>query len=312
MTTMRAALYDRHGAAEVIRVASLPMPEPGPGEVLVKIAAASVTPLDWKLRAGRLAQHFTLDFPKIPGRDGAGTVVACGPGVTDFSPGDRVAVMAPPAGRSGTHAEAIAVPAALCAGLPEGLDLVDAAALVNAGLSAWIALSRATDIGPGTRVLVQAGAGAVGGLIVQLAAARGAEVTATCRSTNAEYVKDLGAARVVAYDHPAPDDLPPQDVVFDLMGGTVHDACYPLLAPGGLLVWLNAAPVVDRGAEFGVRVVNAGIKDDAAAVAAVLALAATGRIRAQIAECLPLDRAAEAQARVEAGRISRGRMMLRI
>ena len=310
MTTMRAALYDRHGPADVIRIQTVALPDPGPGEVLVRLAAASVTPLDWKLRAGLLAQHFTLDFPKIPGRDGAGTVIACGPGVARFAPGDRVAVMAPPAGRAGTHAEAIAVPDALCVPIPAALDLIEAGALVNAGLSAWIALSRAPEVGPGTRVLVQAGAGAVGGLIVQLAAARGAEVTATCRAANADYVRGLGAARVIAYDRPAPGDLPPQGVAFDLMGGAVHAACYPLLAPGGLLVWLNAAPIVDRARDFGVRVVNAGIRDDAQAVTEVLTQAADGRLSAQIAERLPLERAAEAQTMVEQGRVSRGRLMI--
>jgi NADPH:quinone reductase-like Zn-dependent oxidoreductase len=310
METMRTAVYDRHGGPEVIRLVSLPMPSPGPGQVLVRLAAAGVAPLDWKLRAGLLQRFFTLQFPKTPGRDGAGTVLSVGSGVTGFAAGDRVAVMAPPAGQAGTHAEAIAADAALCVPIPPSLGLVEAAALVNAGLSAWIAVDRTAGVQAGQRVLVQSGAGAVGGLMVQMAADRGAIVTATCRAANCDYVMGLGASRAIAYDAPFPADLPPQDVVFDLMGGAVHDACYPLLAPGGHLVWLTAAPFTDRGAEFGVRVTRAMITDDATAVAATLAMAATGRLRAQVAGTLPLTQAAEAQRQLAAGMVTRGRLML--
>lgn len=312
MTQMRAVLYHRHGGPEELGLETLPMPEPGPGQVLVRLVAAGVAPLDWKLRAGLLQAHFTLQFPKIPGRDGAGYVLKTGPGVTGFAAGDRVAVMAPPMGSAGTHAEAIACDARLVVPVPQGLGLPEAAALVNAGLSALIAVDRTAGVQAGQRVFVVSGAGAVGGLIVQLCAARGAIVTALCHSRNAEYVQGLGAARAVAYDAPWPDDLPPQDVVFDLMGGATHDACYPLLRRGGHLVWLTAAPIRDRGAEFGIRVDRAMIADDALVVAQVLALAAQGVIRAQIADTLPLDQAAEAQRRLAAGEVSRGRLLLQI
>ena len=309
MTTMRAALYRRHGGPEVIDLEDLPMPEPGAGQVLVRLHAAGVAPLDWKLRAGLLQQHFRLAFPKIPGRDGAGTVLATGPGVTGLAPGDRVAVMAPPAAPPGTHAEAILAEARLCVKLPAALDTEQAASLINAGLSAAIAV-RTADVQPGQRVLVQSGAGAVGGLIVQICKARGATVAATCRAANLDYVADLGADRPIAYDAPFPGDLPPQDVVFDLMGGAVHDACYPLLAPGGHLVWLTAAPITDRSADFGVRVTRAMVTDDAATVAGVLAMAAAGTLRPQIADTLPLSDAAEAQRRLQAGEVTRGRLLL--
>lgn len=310
MTMMRAARYHLHGGPEVIGIETVEVPRPGPGQVLVRLEAAGVAPLDWKLRAGLLRDHFTLPFPKIPGRDGAGRVVACGAGVTGLAPGDPVAVMAPAADPRGTHAEFISADAALTVPLPAGVSTTAAAALVNAGLSAMIAVERTAQVRAGQRVLVQSGAGAVGGLIVQLCAARGAIVTATCRAANAAYVRDLGAERIVAYDAPFEGDLPPQDIVFDLMGGAVHDACYHLLARGGHLVWLTAAPITDRGAEFGVRVTRALITDDAATVAEVLALAARGTLRAQIAGQMPLEKAAEAQRRLAAGEITRGRLLL--
>lgn len=310
-TMMRAARYVQHGGPEVISVDQVPVPEPGKGQVLVEIAAASVAPLDWKLRAGLLQQHFTLTFPKTPGRDGAGRVVACGPGISRLAPGDRVAVMAPPAGQAGPSAEFMVADADLVVPLPDKLSFDAAAALINAGLSAWIAVMRTAQVQPGQKVLVQSGAGAVGGLMVQLCAHLGAEVTATCRAANAEYVRGLGATRVVAYDGPPVTDLPPQDVVFDLMGGAVHDACYSLLAPGGHLVWLTAAPIKDRSADYGVRVTRAMITDDASVVAEVLALGARGVLNPQIADSLPLDQIAEAHRRLAAGEVTRGRLILR-
>ena len=307
---MQVVQYRRHGGPEVLTYETVPVPNPGAGEVLVRLAAAGVSPLDWKLRAGLLSTHFTLRFPKIPGRDGAGTIVALGEGVQGFAPDDRVAVMAPPVGSEGTYAEHIVARVEFVVPLPASISFQSGAAIINAGLSAWIAVHRTAQVQPGQRVLVQAGAGAVGGLIVQLCAKMGAEVSVTCRADNADYARSLGATTVVAYDRPAETDLPPQDVVFDLMGGAVHDACYPLLAKGGHLVWLTAAPFTDRGAEWGVRISRAQITDDADVVAKVLALAVKGDIRPQIAGVLPLSEAAEAQRRMAAGEISRGRLLL--
>jgi NADPH:quinone reductase-like Zn-dependent oxidoreductase len=102
MPTMRAAVYDRHGGPEVIALRDMPLPEPGPGEVRIRLAAAGVSPIDWKLRAGQLAAHFALPFPKTPGRDGAGVVEAVGPGVAGLPPGTPVAALAPAAGRAPT------------------------------------------------------------------------------------------------------------------------------------------------------------------------------------------------------------------
>lgn len=306
---MQAIFYRGYGGPEVLEHGTLPDPEPGPGQVLVALEAASVAPLDWKLRAGMLAAHFTPEFPKIPGRDGTGRVLACGPGVTGFTPGQRVAVMAPPARGAGCYASMIAADAALTVPLPDALAMEEGAALVNSGLSALIAC-RTAGVMAGQRVLVHSGAGAVGGLLVQLCAHLGAEVSATCHSRNADYVRGLGATRIIAYDRDALTELPPQDVVFDLMGGAVHAASYAVLKRGGHLVWLTAAPFEDRGAEHSVRVTRAMITDDASVVAEVLNLAVQGVLKAQIADRLPLDQAAEAQRRLAAGVISRGRLIL--
>lgn len=309
---MLAMCYAAHGGPELVRAARLHVPRPGPREVLVALAAASVVPLDWKLRAGRLAAYFSPELPKVPGRDGAGRVLACGAEVSGFRPGDRVGVMVPPPVARGSYAGAVLAREEELVLLPLALPTLEAAALVNAGLSAWIAAVRCADVQPGQRVLVHGGAGAVGGVLVQLCAHLGAEVSATCRATNRDYVRGLGAARAVAYDAEDFTTLPAQDVVFDPIGGTVHDRSYEVLRPGGHLVWLTAAPIVERGAEYNVRVTRAPIRDERTPVAAVFDLAARGILRAQIAARMPLVQAGEAQRRLEFGQISRGRLVLEI
>ncbi|MCB8840323.1 NADP-dependent oxidoreductase [Aurantimonas sp. VKM B-3413] len=306
---MRAIRYDRYGGSDVLQLLDLPRAPMAPDEIRVALSHASVTPLDCKLRAGLLKAHFTVDFPKVPGRDGAGTVSEVGAAVTDFAVGDRVCVLARH-GTQGSYASERVSRADDLVPIPGGLSDEAAASLVNAGLSAWVSVFETARIEPGTKVLVHAGAGAVGGLIVQLCRNLGAEVTATCRAANCDYVRSLGASRAVAYDTEDFGKLCDQDVVFDLVGGETHARSYPILKKGGHLVWLVAAPIVDRGAEYGVEVTRAMITDRREPVEAILTMAAKGEIAPQIAGVLPLAEAAEAHRRMEAGEVTRGRMLL--
>lgn len=306
---MKAIQYSEHGPADVMRYIDLPDPVAGAGQILVKVEAASVTPFDWKLRAGYLQNHFTLPMPSVPGRDAGGTVIAVGNRVTEFKVGDRVAVMAGVFAQGG-YAEMIAADEKNAVAIPEKLSTVEAVALTNAGLSAWIAL-RAAEVKSGDKVLVHAGAGAVGGLLVQLCHHLGADVTATCRSTNRGYVLGLGANRIIAYDQEDFSEvLRDQDVVFDLMGGEVHDKSYKVLKKGGRLVWLVADPIRDRGAEFGVTVARAMVSDDKSALQSMMELAGAGVLKPQVARTMPLSEAAEAHRLMEKSAISRGRLML--
>jgi NADPH:quinone reductase-like Zn-dependent oxidoreductase len=309
---MQAVQYRRFGGPEVMELVELPDPEPGPGQVRVELRAASAVPGDWKLRAGHLREYFPVSFPKIPGRDGAGVVSKLGAGVEYIGLGARVGVVAPHTG-PGTYAQAILRDRESIVPLPQNLAFDEAAALLHAGACGWICLVETAQVQPGMRVLVHAGAGAIGGLSVQLARYLGAHVAATCRAANLDYVRSLGAHEAIAYDH---DDfdvcLSEVDIVLDLIGGEVHDRSYAILKRGGHMVCLIAAPFANRGAEFGVRVTTPRIHDRRDVLEIVVALAGRGILRPQICARMMLAEAAAAHRRLEAGTVTRGRVVLNI
>ncbi len=296
----------------MLRLVEVPEPEPGPGEVRVELRAASVIPGDWKLRAGHLTQYFPISLPKIPGRDGAGVVGKLGPGVDYTQLGARVCVVAQHV-EAGTYAQAIVRDRESIVPLPQDIGFEQGAALMHAGVCAWICLIETAQLAPGMRLLVHGGAGAIGGTAVQLAHRVGAHVTATCRADNLDYVRSLGADEVIAYDR---DDFARGsgrfDVVLDLIGGEVHDRSYQVLRPGGHMVCLIAAPFKDRGREFGARVTTPKIHDRRPVLEAVVDLAARGVLRPQVCARLPLAEAAEAHRRLEAKEVTRGRIVLLI
>ena len=271
--------------------------------------AASVGPGDCKLRAGLLQAHFSISFPKIPGRYGAGEVVALGADVDDIRIGDRV-VFAAAHDENGSCAAMIVRPRGKIASAPANVTFPEAAAVIHEGVCAVSALGSA-NVGSGTHVLVHGAAGAVGGACVQLARHLGAVVTATCRECDRDYVHALGAQFVIPFDR---EDfsrtVADQDVVIDTQGGEVHERSYRVLKRGGRLVYLNAAPIEDRGAEHGVIVQNAKIEDGHAALARVCRLVETGVLKPRVAMALPLAEGALAHRLVENGAVKRGRMIL--
>ena len=307
---MKAVIYRSYGGPEVLEYVDIPDPAAGAGEVLVRLQAACSAPFDWKLRAGLLQQHFQVTFPAVPGRDGVGTVEAVGAAVTDLARGDRVSVIAAYR-HQGTYAEKIAVPRQNLVLCPAALTPVQAVAGLNAGINAYTCFTMA-DIQPGQRVLIHGGAGAVGGILVQLCHKHGADVTATCRASNRDYVIGLGADRAIAYDTEDFGVLSDIDVVVDLIGGDVHDRSYPVLRRGGKLIYLNALPITDRGVEYGVTVKlgSTGGSAGADTINKVLELAAAGIFVPQVASTLPLSDAIAAHRRMESGLVTRGRLVL--
>ncbi len=288
-----------------------PIPEVGRGDALIEIHAASVNPVDWKIRQGLLKEFFRWTLPAVPGRDASGVVIHVGPEVTNVKVGEEVCFIAG-GSAGGTYAELATVDARVLVRKPPRLTHVEAAAFPLVGVTAWIALVETAVVGPGMNVLVHGGAGGVGGMAVQLAKYKGADVTATCRASNIDYVLGLGAGSVVAYDK---EDfsavLKDYDVVFDSIGGEVHRHSYRVLKPGGTIVYLIAAPIEDLSDQFDVTTKQAPVRDDASVLKSVAKLVESGAIQPQVWKVLPLSEAVQAHRLSEAGH-ARGKIVLQV
>lgn len=310
MSDITAIRFSEYGPPEVLSAQRIAAPLPAAGEVVVDVHAASVNPIDWKVRSGLFQKFFPVTFPMTTGRDGAGVVTAVGAGGDTRMIGRRICFLA---GRgAGAWAEQVVLPAALAVAIPDALTFTDAAALPLAGLSAWSALVTEAQVSAGMRVLIHAGAGGVGTLAVQIARDRGAQVFATCSHRNVDYVRALGADDVIAYDRENFEDrLSGLDIVFDPLGGDVHRRSYAVLRKGGVLACLSAAPYEDRGAEYGVSVKMAKVLPDPAVLAELVGLVAAGRLMPIVEHILPFSDFALAQQLSEQGH-ARGKTVLQI
>lgn len=301
---MRAIRVERFGGADVLSMAEVDRPEPGPTEVLVRVRAAGVNPVDWKTRAGGgFAEAAGLPF--IPGWDVSGVVEAVAPGVTRFRPGDEVYGMPRFPRPAGAYAEYVTAPARHLAAKPVNIDHLHAAAIPLAGLTAWQALVDTANLGPRARVVIHAAAGGVGHLAVQIAKARGAYVIATSRGKRRRFVERLGADEVIDSDR---EDFAATvldaDVVFDVVGGDGVLRSLEPLRPGGLLVAVSRAghPELEGvAAAKGVRATGMLVEPDYASLEKLTALIIGGRLRVELDTVLPLAQAARAHELGEQG-----------
>jgi NADPH:quinone reductase-like Zn-dependent oxidoreductase len=235
---MKAVLFEKHGGPEVLRLAEVPDPIAGPGEVVVDIHAASVNAADYKVRQGGGAYGSSgVRLPHILGRDFSGIVSAVGPDVTDLEVGDAVFGVCDQ-GVEGAYAEKIAIKAAIIAKKPVRLGYAEAAALALTSLTALWALEDTAKLKPGETILIQGGGGGVAGFAIQLAKHTGATVITTASANNHDYVRQLGAVRAIDYNKEDFSKVVADcDVVFDTVGGDVQVRSYAVLRPGGRLVW---------------------------------------------------------------------------
>lgn len=301
---MRAAMIEDYGDNGVVQLIETDPPAPGPGQLLVKVRAAGINPIDWKIREGA-GGRMGLELPIRLGSEAAGTVERLGPGVTGFAPGDAVFGMT----GSGAFADYVAVDAAAMTRTPAGMDLVQAAAIPLAALTAWQALFDVAGLEAGQRLLVTGGSGGVGSMAVQLAKAHGAHVTAMASGANADYVRGLGADVFVDYTvQPFEDVLRDLDVVFDTVGGDTFERAFRVLRPGGILVTAVTFPSADLPRRD-VRAARVFARPDADQLAAIRALVEAGQVRPHVAAVLPLAQLREALTRSQGGR-TRGKIVL--
>ena len=309
---MRIIRQQTVGGPEVLELVEASRPEPGPTEVLVRMAAAGVNPVDWKVRArgGLLGEP-----PFTVGWDVAGVVEAVGVGVTRFAVGDRVFGMPRFPREAAAYAEYVTSPSRQLARTPEALGDVDAAALPLAGLTAWQALVETANVQPGQRVLILGAAGGVGHLAVQIAKARGAYVIGTARSTKHSFLRALGADETIDYTSEVVEErVRDADVVLDLVGGETGGAALATLRDAGLFITVPSGSAVESLRELAgerVRVTGIMVEPDRMGMEALADLAATGALRPHIAETFPLEQAAAAHELGETGR-TQGKLVLTI
>ncbi|WP_432026294.1 NADP-dependent oxidoreductase [Streptomyces sp. 1222.5] len=299
---MKAVVIHRYGqVGDVVDVTDIPTPSPGPDEVLVKVRAAGVNPIDHLIVKGFMGAG-EPPWPVVIGSEAAGVVVATGTAVTRFAVGDEVFARLDPR-KGGAFAEFVGVHDSLVATKPASLSFEGAASLPLVGLTAWQALTEQATVGEGSRVLIHGGAGGVGSVAVQIAKSLGAEVIATASTDSVELVRGLGADRVIDYRTEQFDELVSDvDVVLDTVGGQAQKRSFRVLKPGGTLVSIVPIAEADaRKAEWKVEARSFFMHPDGAQLTHLADLVRDGRLRPLLQNVFPLDAAADALTSVERG-----------
>lgn len=314
---MQAVTYAKFGGSSVLELTDLPTPSPGPGEVLVKIHAAGVNPIDWKIRNGQFECVFEHAFPITPGWDMAGVVEALGEGVLDWKAGDKVYAYTRFAkAEVGTYAEYIVVPESYLGPMPKGLSFTEAASIPLAALTAWQSFKDFAKLTPGQVALIHAGAGGVGSLAIPLAKHLGATVITTAQAGNHDYCRARGADHCIDYKKAdyrgALGELCPEgvDAILDSLGGQTPDESLDILKSGGALICLNDPPDEDRAKALGLRTLRLYAEPDGKTLAKITKLVEEGVLPIPEIQTLPLSDAQKAQILSEDGHV-RGKLILK-
>lgn len=314
---MKAITYGKFGGASVLELTDLPTPSPGPGEVLVKIHAAGVNPIDWKIRNGQFECVFEHAFPITPGWDMAGVVEALGEGVSAWKAGDKVYAYTRFAkAEVGTYAEYIVVPESYLGPMPKGLSFIEAAGIPLAALTAWQTFTDFAKLAPGQVALIHAGAGGVGSLAIPLAKHLGATVITTAQAGNHDYCRVRGADHCIDYKkadyRESLKELCPEgvDAILDSIGYEIPDQSLDILKPGGALVCLNDPPDEDRAKALGLRTLRLYSEPDGKTLAKITKLVEEGVLPLPEIKAFPLSDAQKTQTLSEAGHV-RGKLVLK-
>ena len=303
---MKAVVIHEYGNNDVIQYGEIARPEPQAGEVLIKIHAAGVNPVDWKIRDGA-GQRLGMTLPIALGGEITGTVESIGAGVETLRVGDAVFGII----KSGGFAEYAVAGAADLALKPDSLDFIQTAAVPLGALTAWQAMFDLARLTDGQRILITSTSGGVGSLAVQLAKDKGAHVTGLASGRNEAFVRGLGVDEFVDYETQAFEEVVKDvDVVFDTVGGDTFQRAFRTLKKGGFLVTSVAFPK-DEGQRYSVGVARVQCKPDAGQLVSIRELVDAGKLEAHVATVLPLEEVKQALA-LSAGGRTRGKIVLQI
>jgi NADPH:quinone reductase-like Zn-dependent oxidoreductase len=308
--TMKAVQIRHYGGRDQLKLQNVPLPELRDTDVLVKVHAAAVNPVDWKIREGMLVEMLPHQLPLTLGWDFAGEIVAIGEKVNALQVGQAVYAR-PDIVRNGSYAEYIAVDASEVAAKPDSLNWQAAAAVPLTALTAWQALYDIAGLKQGDKVLIHAGAGGVGGFAIQLAKVRGAYVFSTTSTANVDYVKSLGADEVIDYKTMDFTNLRGLDVVFDTLGGEVQERSWQCLAKGGFMVSIVSPPAEEKAQEYSVRAEFCFVQPNSQQLTELAKLFDAGKLRVTIDSVYTLEDIAKAHARSEGGH-ARGKIVISI
>jgi NADPH2:quinone reductase len=322
---MEAVSIDKFGGVDELKFTHIPIPDLGPGQVLVRVCYAGVNPVDWKIREGYLEKLFPHAFPLIPGWDMSGVIVAVDNSVTEFKPGDKVySHIQPKPIQYGTYAEFAPADASAVSHMPSNLDFAEAASIPLAMLTAWQALVESAELKKGETILVCAGAGGVGGFAIQIAKYIGANVLTTASASNHDYVQTLGAD--IAIDYNA-EDINAEvykfvnngvDVVFDCTGVTDVDEniSYVRKGGGGRYITICGQPDVmpaleSLGSEFQINAELVFVKPNGQTLQGITKLIEEGHLKPLPVEEYSLKEAKTAQIKSAEGHV-RGKLVVRV
>jgi len=311
MATMKAVRIHEYGGSDVLRYEDAPRPEAGPGEVLIRVHAAGVNPVDVGVRLGFLQERLRYALPMIPGWDVSGVVEAVGPGVSRLKVGDEV-YSRPDIVRNGSYAEYIVVKESEVALKPKSIDHLHAAAIPLAALTAWQALFDAGKLSAGQTVLIHGAAGGVGNYAVQFAKLKGARVIGTASARNHEFLRLLGADQVIDYNTTKFETVAHDvDVVLDTITGETADRSYGVIKKGGIYVSILMPPSAEKAAAHGVRVVHVFVQPNVGQLDEIAKLVDSGKLRVTIEKVFPLAEARAAQ-ELSATKHTRGKIVLHV
>jgi len=310
-TTMKAIQLQAFGGPEVLEVHELPIPVPGDGEILLRVRAAAINPVDTGVRAGRAASLAGAVPPYVPGFDVSGTVAAIGQGVTGFSVGDHVFAMLD-LRRGGGYAEYTIVKKNEAAMKPRRVTHSQAASIPLVALTAWQTLFDVADLQEGQTVLIHAGAGGVGSIAIQLAKWRGARVIATASEYNHDFLRELGADVAVDYRTQRFEDFASDiDVVLDTVGGETQVRSMTVLREGGTLISIVGLTPQGRNPQRDINVSSILVRPDSEQLSRIGELIENDIVRPIVNYRFPLHRAPEAHEQSETRR-SRGKIVLEL